>query len=244
MRAILALLALMLVGCPDSPRPQPPPGNDYCAGTPPPSIFEDIAAKISTIIGGEPSTDRRATALVQIGTSGYCSGTVVGPRTVLTAAHCNGNTDITVRIDSLEFMATDKLVHPDYISFPYHDLMLLYFEDNILPGPVVNTVYSAASHEDCTSLVAQGWGKSETAAIDLNESLYSVVSVSPQTLSTKQVNPGGICFGDSGGPLYAVVGGELQIAGVTSTTYSQDCLIGGDHVNLDHYRQWLTDNIQ
>ena len=40
----------------------------------------------------------------------------------------------------------------------------------------------------------------------------------------------------------SVVNGELQLAGVTSTTYSQDCLIGGDHVNLRFYKPWIEGN--
>ena len=101
----------------------------------------------------------------------------------------------------------------------------------------------SAGTDGCTELIAQGLGKSEfNEPPTLRESSYSVVKEDAMVLHTKQINWGGICFGDSGGPLYAVVNGELQLAGVTSTTYSQDCLVGGDHVNLRFYKPWIEGN--
>jgi secreted trypsin-like serine protease len=242
----LLVLALALVCMGQDCEPAPPPGepNAYCQGTPAKgvldSLLDSMSGAYSSIFGGEPSTDRRATALVHLGTGGYCSGTVMTPRTVLTAAHCL-SPDMSVTIGAQTFQVADTLRHPDYRSAPYNDLALLFFEQD-LPGPYVSKVYDAAKATECGGLLAQGWGKSETSAVDLNESDYRVVKENIKTLYTKQLNTGGICFGDSGGPLYAMVGGETQIAGVTSTTYSNDCLIGGDHVRLSYYVPWLEEN--
>ena len=247
-----ALVALALLGadCQPGPPEPPPEPNDYCATAvvqPEPTAYESavdyVSSKLATIIGGEPSTDRRATALVLIGSSRYCSGTVVGKRTVLTAGHCEGP-EMSVRIGAQTFAAAGIHPHPNYSgNWPYNDLMLLTFEQD-LPGPYVGMFYEAGT-EGCTELLAQGWGEDNLPGpIQLNESRYSVVKEDAMVLYTKQIKPGGICFGDSGGPLYAVVDGELQLAGVTSTTYTQDCLVGGDHVNLRFYKPWLEANIQ
>jgi hypothetical protein len=247
MRLLLAF-ALVLFCMGQSCEPAPPPGepNPYCQGTPAKGVLDQMLDSLggaySSIFGGDLSTDRRATALVHLGTGGYCSGTVMTPNTVLTAAHCLG-TDMAVSIDGQRFQVSETLKHPDYRTAPYNDLLLLFFEQN-LPGPYVSKVYDAVAATSCSGLLAQGWGKSETSAIDLNESGYRVVKENRKTLYTKQLAPGGICFGDSGGPLYATVDGELRIAGVTSTTYSQDCLIGGDHVRLSYYVPWLDENVK
>ncbi len=70
-----------------------------------------------------------------------------------------------------------------------------------------------------------------------------------RVIRTKHAGWSGICFGDSGGPLYAVLGGGLdsvQVAGITSTTMSQDCLIGSTHVKLSApvHKTWIGDNVR
>jgi hypothetical protein len=243
MKLALVVLALLVMGSNCDPEPAPPlPGNDYCENTAP-SPSRSLFGSEGIIMGGTPSADRRATAFVQLGSTGHCSGTVVSAHTVLTAAHC-WSEEMGVQIEGQSFEATGKLVHPAYQNAPYNDLLLLYFDENTLPGPYVSAVYSHDSADSCDMLVAQGWGQNEDNTLDLRESRYAVVNEMTKTLHTKQLTPGGICFGDSGGPLYALVNGELQIAGVTSVTYSNDCMIGSGHVNLAHYKTWFEDNIQ
>jgi hypothetical protein len=245
-RVALLIVALALLGAECEPTPPPGPPDAYCQGSPPKGILDTLFGGITdaynTIIGGELSTDRRATAFVSIGGTGYCSGTVIGLHTVLTAAHCLGE-NMSVTIGAQSFLVSETLKHPDYSRAPYNDLALLFVEPN-LPGPYVIQVYDSARAAECDSLLAQGWGKSETPAIDLNESAYRVVKENQKTLYTKQLNPGGICFGDSGGPLYAIVDGSPQLAGVTSTTYSNDCMVGGDHVRLSYYIPWLEEHVR
>jgi hypothetical protein len=95
-------------------------------------------------------------------------------------------------------------------------------------------------------LTAQGWGLDEfpNEPATLRESDYTVTQELDEVIRTKQVGWGGICFGDSGGPLYATVLGTPQVAGITSTTMSQDCLIGSTHVKAVHFKTWIEDNVR
>jgi hypothetical protein len=234
-------------------------------------ILEALEAGLSkawdTIVGGTPSVDRRSTVFVSIDGKGSCSGVVLGPHTVLTAGHCRGGTGWRVFLDrNVPSWATvtEALTHPDYIKYladPTQvelgkaDLMLLYTAEE-LPGPYPLDMYDSKWVNLCEGMIAQGWGQTEAVTEPnyvacpggltkcLRESPYTVTQEQERSIKTKQLTPGGICFGDSGGPLYAQVKGQpgLHLAGITSTTASLDCKVSSTHVKVSNFRQWIIQN--
>jgi len=274
--AALSLL-LMAQSCEPPPPPPPPPpdpvpegGTAYCKGreyTILDQIMEDLGGAWDTIIGGIESTNRRATAKVYFGQS-YCSGVVLSPHTVLTAGHCGygANTVHEVRIlggdpgPAGAYHSTRKLVHPDYLRYVADptllearkaDLMLLYMDDP-LPGPYIplTRLYTSALSEGCWGMIAQGYGRAEDELPSgkLREAQYLITQETDKYIISRLTDAGKICFGDSGGPLYAdvYIGGEhvLYLAGITTTTMSQDCLVGGTHVKVEAFRQWIVDHAE
>lgn len=262
-------LALLLMGqeCEGSP---PYPGNEYCAGNDY-SVFAalkydwehgSLLGSHNTILGGNPSDDRRATVHVKFGSS-YCTGAVLGPHLVLTAAHC-GYAETTQHqvyvpiptgedaVNMAGPYAVDRhLVHPDYWDWVRNgdlearksDLMLLYMEDT-LPGPYLGLeAYTSNYKLACKGLFAQGLGRWEGNALSLREGKYVITSETDKYLHSYKAPETKICFGDSGGPLYAQAGDRYLLAGITTTTMSSDCLTGGTHVNVAHYLPWIEANV-
>lgn len=251
MKKLLPLLALLLLMGQDCETP--PPAPSYCSGSE--GTLNYLGGGFSTIIGGELSTDSRATVKVMFGSS-YCSGTIIGRRTVLTAGHCGYGEDTThiIRRDGREVRASRKLVHPEYFDWVYRqemegrraDLMLLYADED-LPDPIISTIYSASRTGACSDLIAQGYGKDEfpETGAQLRESRYLVKTEYEKHLVTKQATWGGACFGDSGSALYAEMDdGSFQIAGVLSTTASMDCLVSASYVKADYFKDWIVDNME
>lgn len=275
----IALLTLFLTSCGNDctvPPPPTPPTNFYCAPavnepfvemTVLDKFLESVKNQLpDTIVGGTPSADRRATMFLASVGIGSCTAVVMGPHTMLTAAHCLSKHPLTDPVPVLRaypdatvnsfYVATDHLLHPNYDPDGGNkkaDLMLLYF-DEVLPPPYVRTIYSKDSASECEDMIAQGWGQTEASPEPclngknkcLRESKYMVemVALEGRTLISKQRTEGGICFGDSGGPLYAVVDGELQLSGITSWTQTNDCKVRSGHVNVHHYKDWIDNNFE
>lgn len=265
MKLLLAVLALMLMGqsCEPSPPPEMP---GYCPGaeTPAAIVEGNIGAAYSTIIGGTPSIDRRSTFWLHMPGAGSCTAVALGPRVAVTAAHCRGPNDHRLYVDRLVapyYTATGYLEHPEYLKYLYSgntyyegrlsDIMLLYFEED-LPGPYPTGIYER--NQECDAMTAQGWGQTEDdpahpcpndAARCLREGPYTVVEEEEKQLRTKHalIDPVAICFGDSGGPLYAEYDdGRVELAGITSTTATTDCLYSSRHTKVSYFSDWITEN--
>lgn len=272
MKKLLPLLGLLLLTAQDCEQPEPGPdpvsqycsGNDYTISGYFTSIARDVQGAWDSILMGEPSADRRATVRVRFGEA-YCSGVVLGPRTVLTAGHCGYAADTTHNIHlggwgSEPYREVKHVVHPDYLDYVYggnRDLekrkadLMLVFVDRDLPEPYVGLdFYTPGLSRFCAGLVAQGWGRWEGDTLSLRETRYIITDATdPKYLISRAYqlpdgeDSGRICFGDSGGPLYADVNGVPTLAGITTTTMSSDCLAGGTHVNAAHFSDWVVDEI-
>lgn len=222
---VVGWIAILFSGCADKPTPA-----QFCAGTP----EGEIDATQAYIIDGEQSTDRRGTVIVA-NSEGYCTGTILGPHTVLTAAHCVGLNQVVEVIRGVtgELQAT-SLTHPDYVIYPYNDLALMYVEET-LPEPYIG-LYSLSQAAECTEIIIQGYGRGSGG--QLHERNASIKKVGWYVIDIHE----GACFGDSGGPLYTIVNGVPYLAGSLSVGYDLDCQQGNGYVNLTQYREWIEEN--
>lgn len=126
-RLIPLALAFLLIGAEDCepPKPSPQGGNAFCYGNDY-SVFgslrnfsEEAGNSIEAIFEGKPSLNRRSTVMVTFGQA-YCTGTILGPRVVLTAGHCGyGETTAhTVRVyERGEAAQAEAAMQPPVMAF-------------------------------------------------------------------------------------------------------------------------------
>ncbi len=175
------------------------------------------------IVGGEAGGPSFAVALSD-GAMRFCSGALVGPRTVVTAAHCV-DPAVPVRVGT----ATSRRAvrHPRWAGGSAFDLALLELDTplGIAPVPLASSVPDAP-------VTLSGFGTQALRSVEAR-----VLASSALTL-TVSTDGGAPCGGDSGGP--AVMqgdGGEVLVALISSGAIG--CDAETTLVRLDGSALWV-----
>ena len=197
-----------------------------------------ISAPWAVSIWNSPNNDEANAEFI-------CSGTLISPHTVLTAAHCTlepGAYFVKVKSQALNDQTPFTTVsgvwtNPRYDAKTFvNDIGLLKLDDDF-PGityPSLANAQAAKSINAKTTFQLYGWGidqagqdadllksaklglQDNQAAKDFKSSFNSKTMISAGRKITAENVWSGACNGDSGGPLATKINGITVIAGVTS----------------------------
>jgi secreted trypsin-like serine protease len=223
------------------------------------------------VIGGEPTDCYPDCVAVGRADSWCCSGTLIGPRAVVTAGHCVAQgccerifigPDVHQSSSGRIYTVESAIVHPDYRPpTPYDDFAILILAEtvsDVAPRGIAaaDTIASACFFR----LVGYGAtspygdvGKGRRRMVDVaRASPNPRFGLRPATefVCGRPDLERDTCPGDSGGPAYAEVGGQWLLAGATSratTNHNRDndhaCGDGGIYTNVVAYLDWIDGSI-
>lgn len=161
--------------------------------------------------------------LLNGGSAGFCTGTVVAPRVVITAAHCTKNlSSVTVVTGSGNFVASSIHYHSSYNgSLEDHDIGVVKTSQD-LPTRVIDVLSTNDMVQNELTIIG-GYGYSNGVSGTGGGTLRGATALlntfaghSIGTIYTGNDEHGDTCNGDSGGPLLVKRNNEWVLAGVTS----------------------------
>lgn len=238
-----------------------------------PKPTETCNHQMSNIIGGALARENgyaiRSTVSLNENKRSFCTGIIIGPNHIVTAAHCldeisPSRVEIGFGIKGetkSDLKVTNVAIHPKYSSGsrpnqPYYDIGVIVFSGSLPPGYEAVDIAPVTFSSTTENVLLAGYGITSDNESSSTPARLHEVETTVQTYLKKQMEfelkegtGRGSCSGDSGGPLFVKVKGAptrpnacLQVMGAVSRGPSSCDPGNGIYTDVRLFQGWMACN--
>jgi hypothetical protein len=220
------------------------------------------SAPATALTGTDAPAQLNYVAKINVGEQSACTGTLIAPQWVLTAATCfaadgkpaEGRPAVatTVTVGRTDLSQAGGSVLPAIRLVPHadRDLVLVKLAARIT-DPAVTPVRLATSPAAAgEELVKAGFGRTKTEWVPdkLHTGTFTVASTAATTVDLNGSDTATVCKGDAGGPALRTVDGTTELVAVNSRSWQGGCLgidpaetrTGAVDTRVDDIGAWVT----
>ncbi|MFE2560345.1 trypsin-like serine protease [Streptomyces sp. NPDC059352] len=201
-------------------------------------VGSSITAPASALNGADAGAQLNFVAKINVGQETACTGALVAPQWVMTAATCFapdgrpapgkpavattvtvGRTDLTQTGGSVQ-QAVDLVPHPD------RDVVLVRLTTAITDPAIKPVKLATASASVGEELTKAGFGRTKTEWVPnkLHAGTFTVASATGGDVTLNGSDTATVCQGDAGGPALRMVSGTPELVAVNARSWQGGCL--------------------
>ncbi|MEU9298060.1 FG-GAP-like repeat-containing protein [Streptomyces sp. NPDC048266] len=222
-----------------------------------------ITTPANALSGADAPASLSFVAKINIGEKTACTGALVDPQWVLTAASCftaagipsSGKPTVatTVTVGRTDLNQTggsvQQAVH--LVAHPSRDVVMVRLAKKIPAATVAPVRIATTPATDGEELAKAGFGRTKTEWVPrkLHTGTFVVASTAGTSLNLNGSETATVCQGDAGGPALRMVSGTPELVAVNARSWQGGCL-GTDpaetrtaafDTRVDDIRTWIAD---